>query len=263
VRRLLAVVAVALAVPALTVAAAAPPALRVPNVLTVGSEFPTPGFISASRAHPTGYDADLVNAIASRLGLRTVVWREVPWGLLWKADASKSFDFDFDIDSITITAERAKSVDFSVPYFRANLGLVVRRGTPIAQAQTLKELRGYRLGSQSWATGFTYLTQTLRPATPPVPFNSNPATVSGLQTGKVNGLLVDVPTAVLFASQHPRTLIVAGQVPIDQRYGLLFPKASPLRAQVNAAIAALQDDGTLARLQQKWFPGSLSLRVIR
>ena len=222
-------------------------------MLLVGAELPTPAFLTTAR---TGYAADLMNTIARRMGVR-VQWRNVSWATLWKPATPKTLDVD--IDSITITAQRAKTVDFSTPYFDATLALLVRRGSPIAHVRTRKDLRGYTLGGQSWALGYTYL-QKLRPKAL-VSFDSDPAAIAAVKSGKVDGLLADTPVAISFAKSHPG-LTVAGQVLAHQPYGLLFAKGSPLRPQVDAVLASLRTDGTLQRLQQKWFPGSASLPVI-
>jgi polar amino acid transport system substrate-binding protein len=243
---------------AVTASAASPPVLLKPGALLVGAELPTPAFLAGSHTHPTGYAPDLVNEIARRLGVPAVQWREVTWAKLWKPATPKTLDFD--IDSITITKARAKTVDFSTPYFTSTLALLVRRGAPIAAVRSLKQLRGYRLGGQSWALGYSYL-QKLRP-TQLISFADDPSAVAGVTTGKVDGLLADTPVAIAFARAHPK-LIVSAQITARQPYGLLFVKGSPLRAQVNAVLASMQHDGTLARLQQKWFPGSASLPVIR
>lgn len=236
---------------------ASAPATLKPGILLVGAELPTPAFLSASHTHPTGYAADLMNTIAQRLGVR-VHWRDVTWAKLWTPGTPKTLDVD--IDSITITKQRAKTVDFSTPYLDATLALLVRKGSPIARVRTLKQLRGYALGGQSWALGYTYL-QKLHPRAL-VSLASDPAAIAAVESGKVDGLLADTPVAVSFARAHPN-LMVSGQIRANQPYGLLFAKGSPLRPQVNAVLASLRKDGSLARLQQKWFPGSASLPVIR
>ena len=251
----LAVLAIACLAGASASSASAPATLK-PGVLLVGAELPTPAFLSASHTHPAGYAADLMNALAQRLGVR-VQWRNVSWATLWKPGTPKTLDVD--IDSITITAQRAKTVDFSTPYFDATLALLVRKGSPIAGVRTLKELRGYALGGQSWALGYAYL-RKLKPKTL-ASFDSDPAAIAAVESGKIDGLLADTPVAISFAKAHPG-LTVAGQVLAHQPYGLLFAKGSPLRPQIDAVLASLRTDGTLKRLQQKWFPGSATLPAI-
>jgi polar amino acid transport system substrate-binding protein len=243
---------------AVAASAASPPGLLKPGVLLVGAELPTPAFLAGSHTYPTGYAPDLVNEIARRLDVPNVRWRDVTWARLWKPDTPKTLDFD--IDSITITKARAKTVDFSTPYFNSTLALLVRRGAPIASVRSLKQLRNYRLGGQSWALGYAYL-QKLKPKRL-ISFVDDPSAIAGVATGKVDGLLADTPVAIAFARAHPK-LTVSAQITARQPYGLLFAKGSPLRAEVNAALASMKHDGTLARLQQKWFPGSASLPVIR
>jgi polar amino acid transport system substrate-binding protein len=191
-RALALLLAVASLAGAVAASAASPPTLLKPGVLLVGAELPTPAFLAGSHTHPTGYAPDLVNEIARRLDVPNVQWREVTWATLWKPPTPKTLDFD--IDSITITKARAKTVDFSTPYFDSTLALLVRRGAPIAAVRSLKQLRNYRLGGQSWALGYAYL-QKLKPKQL-IYFTDDTSAIAGLTTGIVDELLPDTPFSI-------------------------------------------------------------------
>ena len=71
-----------------------------------------------------------------------------------------------------------------------------------------------------------------------------------------------VRDAIGMTGQFPGTT-VAGQFITNEQYGILFEKGSALRTCVNAALQELKDDGTAKSLQEKYFPGSTELPVIK
>jgi polar amino acid transport system substrate-binding protein len=74
--------------------------------------------------------------------------------------------------------------------------------------------------------------------------------------------VIDVPIAAALKKQYKDTSIV-GQFVTNEQYGILFQKGNPLRLQVNKALNAMKADGTLKRLQDKWFPGTSKLPVLK
>src|SRR6266571_1413800 len=133
----------------------ATPPVNTAGTLLVGAEFPAPPFEIPPLSHPTGFEVDLINAIAKRLNIGTVKWQNFPFTRA--VTVGLQAPFDLDINEITITAERAKVVDFSDPYFDANQGLMVRNGTPIASVTSSAGLKTYQLGGQATTTGVAYI----------------------------------------------------------------------------------------------------------
>jgi len=230
--------------------------------LIVGAEYPYyPPFLDGKEGSPTGYEADLTNAIAQKMGLTTdqIEWMSVPFTGLF---APGKTQFDFDINEITITDERSQVVDFSDPYFDANQGLLVREGTPIASAKTLADLKGYQFAAQANTTGLSYIQDTIQPTKQPQIFDDLSAAGEALASGQVDAVIIDVPIAIGMTDQFTGTT-VAGQFITNEQYGILFEKGSALRTCVNAALQQLKDDGTAKSLQEKYFPGSTELPVIK
>jgi polar amino acid transport system substrate-binding protein len=230
------------------------------GVLTVGAEFPAPGFLNPPRSNPTGFEADVANEIAKRLGLDTVKWVDTPFTSLFSPAPKK---FDFDINEITITPERDKVVDFSVPYFDANQALLVHKGTPIADVRTVADLKGYQHGGQATTTGIDYVKKTIKPTKKPREYSTTAAAAQALVVKQVDSFVIDVPIAAALVKQYPNDLTIVGQFVTNEQYGILFEQDSALKADVDEALQAMKDDGTLAKLQDKWFPGTTDLPEIK
>ena len=135
----LATVAVAVGLTAGSAAAkpqADPPGLKTPGQLTVGLSMPSPGFqnvtplpsgnnvLPASSA-PKGMEIEMVNAIAKALGIKKIVYIQNNFQNMYLPGPKK---WDFGLAEMTITAERKKNIDFSVPYINANQGVMIRKG---------------------------------------------------------------------------------------------------------------------------------------
>jgi polar amino acid transport system substrate-binding protein len=230
------------------------------GVLTVGAEFPAPGFLNPPRTKPTGFEADVANEIAKRLGLSTVTWAETPFTSLFSPAPKK---FDFDINEITITAERQKVVDFSVPYFDANQALLVHKGTPIESAKTLADLKQYQLGGQATTTGVDYIKKTIKPTKKPREYSTTGAAAQALVVKQIDSFVIDVPIAAALVKQYPKDLTIVGQFITNEQYGILFQKGSKLKTAVDQALTDMKSDGTLKKLQNKWFPGTADLPEIK
>ncbi len=230
------------------------------GVLTVGAEFPAPGFLNPPRTNPTGFEADVANEIAKRLGLQTVTWAETPFTSLFSPAPKK---FDFDINEITITPERQKVVDFSVSYFDANQALLVHKGTPIASAKTLADLKQYQLGGQATTTGLDYIKKTIKPTKKPREYSTTGAAAQALVVKQIDSFVIDVPIAAALVKQYSKDLTIVGQFITNEQYGILFQKGSKLKPDVDKALTAMKADGTLNKLQNKWFPGTADLPEIK
>jgi polar amino acid transport system substrate-binding protein len=230
------------------------------GVLTVGAEFPAPGFLNPPRTNPTGFEADAANEIAKRLGLSTVTWAETPFTSLFSPAPKK---FDFDINEITITPERQMVVDFSVPYFDANQALLVHKGTPIESAKTLADLKQYQLGGQATTTGVDYIKKTITPTKKAREYSTTGAAAQALVVKQIDAFVIDVPIAAALVKQYPKDLTIVGQFITNEQYGILFQKGSKLKPAVDKALTDMKSDGTLKKLQNKWFPGTADLTEIK
>jgi len=188
-----------------------------------------------------------------------VVWVSTPFSGLF-SPAPK--DFDMAINEITITEERSQVVDFSVPYFDANQGFLITKGGPAEGVQSIDEMKDLLFGFQAATTGGDYINDEIQPNEQPREFSSLGAAVQALANGQIDAFLMDVAIGSEIVKERGDEVAMPGQFVTEEQYGVLFEKGNPLRTEVNKAIEAIKADGTLKRLQAKWFPGTEDLPAL-
>jgi polar amino acid transport system substrate-binding protein len=231
--------------------------LRTPGTLTVGTDSPAyePWFVDNDPTNGKGYESAVAYAVADRLGFSRdqVKWVKVPFNTSY---APGQKDFDFDINQISITPARAKVVDFSDGYYQAAQAVIALKGTPGADATSIADLKGLRLGAQTGTTSLTAIRDVIEPDTDPAVFEDTNAAKQALQNDQVDAILADLPTAFyISAVEIPKSTIVGQFQPETgqrEEFGMLFQKGSTLVPCVNEALAALQADGTLDQLEKQW-----------
>jgi polar amino acid transport system substrate-binding protein len=112
---------------------------RTPGVLTVGTELPNPPFVLGDDLDHLkgGFEVDMVNEIAKRLGVPKVEWVGFPFT---KLVAGARCPCDFAVNGVSILPDRRQRVDFSSPYFTANQGVLVRKGTTVNAMADARQL---------------------------------------------------------------------------------------------------------------------------
>jgi polar amino acid transport system substrate-binding protein len=230
--------------------------LHTEGQLTVGAEFPVKGFLELPIDDPKGFEVDFADALAKELGVPKVQWVSTPFNGLF-SPAPK--DFDMAINEITITEERSRVVDFSEPYFDANQGFLITKGGPAEGVTSIAEMKDLLFGFQTATTGGTYIQEEIQPNEDPRQFTTLGAAVQALANGQIDAFLMDVAIGAEIVKERGDEVDMTGQFITEEQYGVLFEKGNPLREQVNEAIEKIKADGTLERLQAKWFPGSEDL----
>ena len=225
--------------------------------LIVGFDVPAPGFwngrVSGTTIkHPTGFEAGVAVAIAKQLGLKTIQYKRAPFGGLFSPAAKP---YDFALEEVTITAQRAKVVAFSSPYFAANQGVLIRKGLS-PKPKRISDLKRLQTCAQANTTGLAYILHTLRPAKKPLIYSaSNSSAFDAVEARHCDALILDVPI-VVSQSQTKRGAYggVIGQIVTNESYGAVMDKGSKLKRYVDRAISALQKNGTISKLQKQWLP---------
>ncbi len=226
-----------------------------PGQLTVATDSPvySPWFRHNDPPNGQGYESAVAYAVAQGLGFDTseVKWVVEPFN---KSYAPGPKDFDFDINEISITPERAQQVDFSTGYYDDAQALVARKGTPIASATTVADLKPYLLGDQVGTTSLAFISQVIQPTQQPRVFDTLNDAKAALNAGNIDGILTDLPTADYFQYSVKDGTVVGRFAPTNppEQFGLLFEKGNSLVSCVNAVLAHLKSNGTLERLQGRW-----------
>jgi polar amino acid transport system substrate-binding protein len=153
------------------------------------------------------------------------------------------------------TCRCAKRASISARAFDVNQALVSVRGSAIADATSLEDVKDAVLGAQIGTTSLSYIEDNIQPTMEPAVFDDVGAAVQDLKNGRVDGIVVDLPTAFLItAMQIPRGVIV-GQFPTagsQEHFAMAFEKGSRLVECVNLALREMKDDGTLDETRHEW-----------
>ena len=235
-------------------------ALVTDGTLTIGTDSPAypPYFVDDDPTNGQGFESAVAYAVAEGLGFGAdeVVWEVVPFNSSY-APGEKTFDFD--INQISITPERAEAVDFSDGYYTVNQAVVALNGSAAANATTLAELQGAKLGAQVGTTSLQFITDYVQPAAEPFVYNDTNDAKSALQNGQIDAIVVDLPTAYYITAVEIEDSKIVGQFPAQDRgeqFGLLFEKGNPLVSCVNQVLADLSASGELQSIQDEWLAGA-------
>lgn len=226
-------------------------------MLTVATDDPAyePWFSDNAPTNGKGFESAVAYAVADKLGFDKdkVTWVKQSFNA---ATSPAPKNFDFDINEFTITPDRAKAVDFSTGYYDVTQAVVTVKGSAIAGAKSLADLKGARLGAQIGTTSLDALNTAIAPTSKPTVFPTNDKAVEQLKNGQVDGIVVDLPTAFYMASAQLDDGVIVGQLPsgsgTPEQFGLLLDKGSALTSCASKAVDALRADGTLAKLQSTW-----------
>jgi polar amino acid transport system substrate-binding protein len=255
---LTAVLAVCVTAAGASARSSAAPPTKQPGKLILGFDLPAAAFWNGRASgntikNPSGFEYSLGLDIAKQMGISAanVQLLRAPFATIL-LPGSKSFDFA--LEETTITAERAKVISFSVPYFAANQGVLIRKGIP--KPTKISDLKSLQTCAQSATTGLGYIQHKLRPTKKPLVYPaSTSAAFDAVEAGRCDALILDVPIVVSQSNKKPGAYGgVAGQIVTGEGYGAVMQKGSKLKPFVDKAIKALTANGTINQLQKKWLP---------
>ncbi|MFC3993197.1 ABC transporter substrate-binding protein [Actinoplanes siamensis] len=224
--------------------------------ITIGTDNPAyqPWFSDNKPASGKGFESAVAYEVAKRLGYtpENVVWTSVTFN---NAIAPGPKTFDFDINQFSITDERKQAVDFSSPYYLVRQTVITTKKSKIADAGSLADLAGAKLGAQVGTTSYQAITDIIKPSAKPSVFNTNDDAKAALENGTVDGIVVDLPTAFYMTAAELKDGVILGQlgqVGVPEQFGLVLDKGSKLTGCVSKAVDQLRQDGTLAVLEKTW-----------
>ena len=252
----LAILAAALAATVAVAHANSLPDLKGRTVVAVTENAYTPlNFADPKTGQGIGWEYDAFNEIAKRLDFK-VEWKLSSWDTM--IQGVQQGLYDVGMDGISITADRAKQVDFSIPYMVSEQFMLVRANeTRFTDAKSLGA-GDFLIGAQAGTTNFyTALDVTGTDDKNPSPriklFDTFGATVQALKAGDVDAVFMDNASAAGYMGASPNSFKIAGDPVGHDEFGFIFKTGSDLVQPVNAAIKSMKDDGTLDALNKKWF----------
>ncbi|MBN7808452.1 amino acid ABC transporter substrate-binding protein [Agrobacterium rosae] len=217
--------------------------------LTVGANIGNvPWEFEDASGKVTGFEVDLVNEIAKRLG-KSVEFVNTPFNGLFPA--VQSGRINMAISSITITEKRLASVTFAQPYYDSDQSLTVTAASGITG---LKGMSGKVVGVDTGSTGDMwaeahkgeYKLGEIRK------FEGLQPAMLDLVAGRIDGYISDIPALLYYAKDKPELKVVE-RIPTGEKYSIMFNKGDPLATEVNKVITTLKGEGFIAKLHETWF----------
>ncbi len=219
------------------------------KTITVAVENAYPPFNSIDQAtgKGVGWDYDAVTEICKRLNC-VPEFKEAAWDGIFPAMAAG--EYDMLADGVTYTEERAKTVDFSIPYVQVAQIILVR----VDETRTLDQIKAdpkALVGTQIQTTN-EIAAKANFPADRVKSFEDFGAAIQALLSKDVDGVVIDYVAAAGFMDANPGKMKVGGTLTGTQDLAFVFPPKSTLKDAVNGALEAMKKDGTLDTLNKKW-----------
>lgn len=224
-------------------------------VIGLDDSFVPMGF-RAKSGELRGYDIDLARAVFKRYGVKCD-FQTIDWAM--KETELRNQTIDLIWNGYSVTPDRAKKVGFSKPYLDNHQVLVSLKKNNI---QSFADMKGKILGAQSGSSGAddidaepAKLKNIVADRKPVLYATFNDAFID-LTAGRIQGLVIDEVYARYYIAHQKNPdayRLVQGEFPSESFAVGLRQHDTVLAAKINDALKALKADGTLARLQKKWF----------
>ena len=214
-----------------------------------------------------GFESAIAYAVAAQLGFdkKDVVWVRTTFD---EAIAPGPKTFDFNLQQFSITDERKANVDFSTAYYETTQVVITTETSKAAGAKSIADLKDLLIGAQTGTTSFDAIEQQIKPTAGAQVFNTNDDAKLALESGTVDAIVVDLPTAFYLTGVELTGGLIIGQLPkpdgkSGDEFGLVLAKDSPLTSKVSAAVDALRDSGDLQKIADTWLATAANAPVLK
>lgn len=224
------------------------------GVITIGADTNYPPFEFADgKGGFQGFDVDLMTEMAKILNLdfkfKTYNFDSLVAGL------TAGQDFDMVMSAWTITAERAKNVNFSDPYFQNSFGVVVATDSTLKSVDDLKS--GDVVSVQTGSSAHEWAKKELEPKGIELKtFENTLDCFNTISAGDAVMAIQDLTMSVEVAKDAARGIAVVDEIPVEEFFGMGFQKnalGDAMRTDVQNAMAELVENGKYAEIYKKWF----------
>ena len=206
------------------------------------------GFKDKDTGNLNGFDIDIINAIAKEEGIEADIQNLNFDALL---PALQSNTIDIAISDMTISEDRAKSVDFSTPYYIAGNGLVVNIDN--TTIHSFKDLEGKRIGVSIGSTGAEIASKI--PNADVRQFNNIVDAFLELENKGVDVVINDTPVNEYYVNNKGRGIAkVTGEDYDAAPLGIAVKKGNTaLLGKINDGLAKIKANGKYTEIYKKWF----------
>lgn len=224
-------------------------------VVVTENAYPPLQFIDPKSGKAVGWEYDAMEEMARRLNFK-LEYQNISWDAMIQAVSAGQYDIG--MTGISIKDDRREKVDFSAPYMRSEMFMLVRTDEDrFTDAKGFAAFKEGLVGAQAGTTPFYTAVYDVLDGNEQNPrvrlMETFGASVQALKTGDVDLVLTDGVAGKGYVDASNGGLKLIGGPLGGDDFGFIFKKGSDLVAPVNAAITALKADGTFAALDKKWF----------
>jgi glutamine transport system substrate-binding protein len=223
--------------------------------IVVGADTTFPPFETEVNGKVSGFDIDMIEAIAKAEGL-TVTIKTMPFnGIIPSLQAGS---VDAAVAGITIKTSRMQSVDFTDAYYKSGLSVLVKDNSKITG---FADLKGHVVATKKATSSVDYMIKNGIEAGNIKQFQDIDTAYQALMTGGADAVIFDNPVNVNFKTAHKGAKVV-GDLLTGEYYGIAVSKKDPaLAAKLNDGLAKIKKNGEYKQLFVKYFGGDLSGEV--
>ena len=216
------------------------------GTLTVETTLPAQGWWNGTtpQSIKSGYEYCFAANLANAAGLKSVTVKNVSFDQLV---AGRTNNFDIALAEISITDERKKVVDFSVPYFDSNIGVLTKKGAGI----TADNITSKKCAAYSGTTSVPFIQDKLKCSSTKV-YPDNQTLYQSVLSGQSDAAFLDTAIVLAEAKATGGKLEVAGQYETGEKYGAIYPKGSGNEDALDKGISTMLSDGTTDKLSKDY-----------
>jgi polar amino acid transport system substrate-binding protein len=224
-----------------------------PGVLSIGMEigYPPMEYFDADGKTPIGFDVEMGKAIAAKMGLEPK-FIDTAWDGIFAGVSTDKYDCI--MSSVTINEARKQAHNFSKPYIRNTLAIVLPRDSTL-NVKSPEDLAGLRVSYQEETTSDDFMTGLAEQGMKFTPYEYDKVMYcfDELKLGRVDVIVTDLLVAYEYISRadSPFKIVWEGG---EEEFGICMRKGNDaLTEAINKALDELFDNGTMLKISQKIF----------
>lgn len=219
------------------------------DTLTIGAYPSNPPWEFVNEAGEyEGFEIEVAQGIAERLGM-DIKFENLGFQALFAATSSGRIDGA--ISSISVTPERLENQSFTQPYYDSDGAIVGREGQGITE---LADLKDQTIGVIAATTGAAWADANANDLG--IAKVTSYAAQQDMLLDAMNGRIVGGAGEIAgfqYAIKNMPKLEIMVRIPTGERFAMMMKKDHALLPQINDAISAMKEDGTMAAIHEKWF----------
>ena len=224
-------------------------------VIVTENAYPPLQFVDPGSGEAIGWEYDAIQEMAKRLNFKPE-YQNASWDVMIQGVSDSQYDMG--MTGITIRDDREEKVDFSDAYMRSEMFMLVRGNeSRFSDAKSFAAFEEGLIAAQPGTTPFYTSVYSVLDGNEQNPriklFETFGATVQALRSGDVDMVLTDGTAGKGYVDASDGELKLVGDPLGTEDFGFIFPKGSKLVGPFNAAIASMKADGTIEKLNIKWF----------